>query len=302
MTFVGITPSGGNISLPQPVQVQLNRKEDAPADGFTGIFPLSRSFGNLTGIRIYDRNGELCFDGIVDEQRESCTGKLLLTLISRSRAALLLDNEAIPQTYCMPSLATIFARHVQPYGFNGFYGSTKMFSGALTVTKGMSEWQAAAAFCTRFLNVQPCIRDGVFDASGEMPQGGLQFDNSAGTRHSVLTVENKYCSLLSELLMQSGTGGTYAPARRDDRAVSLGIRRRRCITAGQNAENLIRAARRKAYSVQLDCPGEIPAQLFMNACVRDKVMGTIDGLYVSEIDYTMDSGGEMTRFVLRGLE
>lgn len=116
---------------------------------------------------IYDKNHEVCFDGIVDIQKESCADKMMLMLVARSRAALLLDNEAVPQTYGMPSLATIFARHVQPYGFTTFYGNVKAFNGELTITKGMSEWQAAAEFCTRF-----CMKPRVLDRVLTLPEQG----------------------------------------------------------------------------------------------------------------------------------
>ncbi len=298
MTYTGITPDGKEAALPQPVQVHLNRAEDAPADGFTGIFPMEKSAGNLIGIHIYDKNQELCFDGIVDEQKESCSSKMTLTLTARSRVSLLLDNEAVPQSYSLPSLPTIFARHVQPYGFHSFLGNTKMFTGELAVTKGMSEWQAAASFCTRFLNVKPRIYGGVFDASGTGPQGEIRFDNAGGVRYSAITAENKYGVLLSELLMQ-GTNGAYSTVMRDESAVALGIRRRRCLAAGQTAGKVIRTARRKAFAVKVGCPGEIPAQLSQGAFVRDDMLGTIGGLSISEIDYRLDSGGETTRFTLR---
>lgn len=302
MTYFGITPLGAQVALPQPVRVHLNRAEDAPADGFTGVFPVTKSTENLTGIRIYDLSGTLCFDGIVDEQRESCSAELTLSLTARSRAALLLDNEAIPQTYCMPSLATIFTRHVQPYGFAEFAGSPKMFTGEFTVTKGMSEWQAAADFCARFLNVRPRIEDGVFDASGGRPQGEIRFDNTGGVRYSAVTSENKYSALFSELLAQQGTSGAFSTVLQDDGAAALGIRRRRCLTVGQNPQNVLSAARCKAFDVKVTCPGEIPARILQDASVRDRILGEITALYVSEMDYTLNTDGEMTRFTLRRLE
>jgi len=301
MTYIGITPTGKNVKLPNPVQVRLNRAEGAPADGFTGVFPMGRTAGNLTGIHIYDKNQELCFDGIVDEQKESCGSEMMLTIIARSSAALLLDNEAIPQTYNMMSLPMIFARHVLTYGFSSFLGSKKLFPGELAVTKGMSDWQAAELFCTKYLNVKPRIQNGVFDASGIRPQGEIIFDNTNGVRYSSLTAENKYSSLLSELLMQQNSNGSYSPIMRDESAVALGIRRRRCLTAGQNAGTVIRASQCKAFDVKADCPGEIPAQLLQNASVQDKILGTIGNLYISEIDYILNSGGETTRFTLRRL-
>lgn len=302
MIYIGITPDGKNITLPQPVSVRLNRTEDAPADGFTGIFPLTGSFGEITGLRIYGTDGALCLDGLVDEQKESCGSGRFLTLTARSRSALLLDNEAVPQTYCMPSLETVFLRHVKPYGFAGWKGSNKVFPGALQITKGMSEWQAAQAFCRKFLRTEPVITGGVFDASGERPQGNLLFDLDSGVKYSSLTVQSKYVSLYSELYTQSGKSGNYAVTAQDTQAQGLGVKRRRFLASGTDAEALIGSARRKAYSVTVLCPGEIPAKLRMAAAVRDKALGSTKNLYISEINYTLDADGEFTRFTLRRLE
>jgi hypothetical protein len=301
MTYVGITPAGGSILLPQPVSMRLNQAEDAPADGFSGVFPLQKSSGALTGLHIYDSNQNLCFDGIVDEQKESSGSEIQLALAARSRAALLLDNEAVPQTYCMPSLSTIFTRHVKPYGFSGLIGNTRTFSGELTVTKGMSEWEVAQAFCTGFLRVTPRIADGVFDASGERPQGKLVF-GTGGLKYSSVAVQNKYCFLISELLMQPGGSGAYSSLIQDRDAAAFGVRHRRCLAAGTDADAFLRAAHRKAFAVTVTCPGEIPARLLMAASLQDKVLGAMDELYVSEIDYTLDSGGAFTRFTLRRWE
>ncbi len=296
MTYFGVTPDGREKQLPFPIQAHLNRTEDAPADEFTGTFPRPGRVGNLTGIHLYDKKGSLCFDGIVDAQKES--GAAELTLIARSRAALLLDNEAIPQTYGMPSLTTIFARHVQPYGFEKFLGDPKGFTGEFTVSKGMSEWQVAADFCTRFLNVKPRIVGSVFDASGQRPEGEIRFDNTAGVRYSEITAENKYSALYSELLVQ-GTNGGYTIRFPDEYADSLGIRRRRCLTLGQNPAAVYSSAHRNAFAVKVACPGEVPSQLLQTAFVQNELLGEMGSLAVSEIDYSLSKNGELTRFTLR---
>ncbi|MBW7572715.1 hypothetical protein [Caproiciproducens faecalis] len=298
MTYVGVTPQGVGFLLPPPVSARMICGEDAPADGFTGTFPLFKSAGLLTGIKIYNKNQGLCFDGIVDEQKESSGAGRKLTLAARSHAAVLLDNEAIPQTYCMPSLKTVFERHVKPYGFSGFLGDGRVFSGTYTVTKGMSEWQAAAGFCSRFLKVTPRITADTFDASGEKPQGELLFDNAAGIAYTSLSVENLFCNLLSEVLVKSGSAGNYCSAARSGQAELLGIRRRRCLAQG-DADGLIRAAEKKAYRVAVDCPGEITGSLFTAAKVRDTALGFIENLYVSQTEYRLGDDGESTRFLLR---
>lgn len=300
MTYIAVTPQGKSIPLPPPASVRLNRGEDAPADGFTGVFPLEKSVGNITYIQIYDKKQQLCFDGIVDEQKESCAAQRTLTLVARSRAALLLDNEAMPQTYHMPSLQTVFTRHVQPYGFQRVVGDSKTFSGELMITKGMSQWQAAAQFCTRFLKVKPRVVGTTFDASGEKPQGKVTFDNAGGIVYSSITVENQYVQRLSELMAKSGKSGAYCLAAQDGTAVSLGIRRRRYLSDGStNADQLVSSAAKKAFRVVVLCPGEQTLGLLTDATVRDTALGEISGLTVSQVDYRLDASGESSRITLR---
>lgn len=300
MTYIGVMPQGKIIGLPPPASVKLSQGEDAPADGFTGVFPLAKSVGNITGIQIYDKKQQLCFEGIVDEQKESCAGGRTLTLIARSRAALLLDNEAMPQTYYMPSLKTIFTRHVQPYGFQNFVGESRAFSGELMITKGMSEWQAAEKFCRSFLKVMPRIIGGNFNASGERPQGKITFDNAGGTLYSSIVIENQYYQRLSELMVKSGKNGVYCPVAQDSTAVLLGVQRRRYLSnESKNADKLVSDAAKKAFRVIATCSREFEANLLMDASVRDPVLGEMNGLYISQIEYSLNSNGESSRITLR---
>src|SRR5699024_3417624 len=104
-------------------------------------FPAWDAVGNLCWIQLMDRAGRVLFAGIVDEQVLSEDGDgITVELSARSRAALLLDNEAQPQIYYMPSLKLLFERHAAPCGFTGYLGRDEVFGGAFTVEKGMSEW------------------------------------------------------------------------------------------------------------------------------------------------------------------
>jgi hypothetical protein len=77
MTFVGIGPNG-DIKLPVPIRIRLDRDADAPADAFEGVFPCSAGFQPITNLKIFDSQGNVCFDGIVDEQENSLTNKVLI--------------------------------------------------------------------------------------------------------------------------------------------------------------------------------------------------------------------------------
>ncbi|QAT48513.1 hypothetical protein EQM14_01250 [Caproiciproducens sp. NJN-50] len=296
MIYLATGPAG-EITLPSPVRIRLDRDADAPADGFEGTFPLPAGGGQMTGLTVYDETGNIFFDGIVDEQEEDLTGGTL-SLSGRSRAALLLDNEALPQNYVNPSLATVFDRHIRPYGFTRFLGDEKSFTGTLAVTKGMSEWAAAAAFCSRFLKTEPRIANGIFDASGSAPEYEFVFGKS-GIRFSSGLARGRYCELYSELYMMDPDGGTYTLSARSDDAAALSVARRRFLSAGTDVSAVLKKAGQSAFTCVLDCPGAVSAPLLSPARITEPPSGFEKSLCVSALRYLLDAEGEHTRITLR---
>jgi hypothetical protein len=297
VTYLASGP-GGERALPAPIRIHLDRDADAPADSLEGMFPLASDCGQITGLAVYDERGNTCFDGIVDEQEEDLAGGTF-SLSARSRAALLLDNEALPQNYVNPSLATVFDRHIRPYGFARYLGNGKGFTGTLTVTKGMSEWSAAAAFCSRFLKTEPRIVGGVFDASGSVPEQELVF-GSDGVRFSSGLLRSRYCKLYSELYALDSNGGTYALSASDVEAQALGVARRRFLSgSGADVSAVLKNARRDAFACVLDCPGAVCAPLLSPARVIGAPPGFEKNLCVSAVRYQLDADGEHTKITLR---
>lgn len=298
MRYIGVFPDGETV-LPAPAEAVLDSCEDAPADSFSGVFPLAESLGDLVGIKILEASGELLFDGVTDIQREiSAAGGRVLKLAARSRAGLLLDSEAVPQTYSYPSLPMIYARHIGPYGFSGFTGSSRVFEGTMKIAKGMSEWQAAALFCTAFLQITPRVRGSVFDASGESAAQELRFGNG-GIRFCSAEVKNRWCDRYSEVFAPASTGGTYVSAAKDAQTAALGIVRRKCLQSADGAAALLASADQKSFAVTLECPGRVRAETGAPAVFSDGVLGGFTGLSVAETRYLLDSSGERTRIVLR---
>ncbi len=296
--YLGVSPDGEAV-LPAPAEVVWDSCEDAPADSFSGVFPLTKSFGNLVGIKILDVSGEMLFDGITDIQREiSAAGGRVLKIAARSRAGLLLDSEAVPQTYSYPSLPMIYARHIEPYGFSGFTGNSRVFEGTMQITKGMSEWQAAALFCTAFLQITPRVRGGVFDASGQSAAQEFSFGDG-GVRFCSSEVKNRYCDLYSEIYAPVLSGGAYVPAAKDAQTQALGTARRKCLNSADGAAALLASADRNAFAVTVECPGRVQAVVGAAAVFRGGALGSFSGLAVAETRYLLDSSGERTRIVLR---
>lgn len=295
MIFFGNGP-GGNRRLPPPVQVRLNRSLSAPADALSAMFPFSGAAENLTGLRVLDDDGTVVFDGIVDEQIFLLDNSARMKLEARSRAALLLDNEAAAETICAPSLPLIFSRYFAPRGFTRFLGDSRSFSGELTVTKGMSEWQAAELFCKKFLGVAPRAENDVLDASGKDTGEALCFGGENGIPCSALSAGYFYCRMLSELVA-AGTDGNGAVLRCAE-ADALGIQRRRFLSGSGNGDALFRSAWEKSLEITVTCPGRVSARPGERAAVNAAPWDET-GFCIWETDYAAGPEGETTKMILR---
>lgn len=165
MIFWGETEKGEKILLGEPESVTLKRDADAPADLITASFPAYDIWESFLYLHAYE-NGNQVFSGIVDEQRTSI-GKNSMTamLVARSKMALLLDNEAMPQTLMNPSLRLISKLYIEPFGFAPVVGSSTSVKGAFTIFKGESCWSVLDRFCRLFHGSKAfCGNDGLIYA------------------------------------------------------------------------------------------------------------------------------------------
>lgn len=304
MRYEGVTVSGKVVALPAPESVQIRMDEDAPAHSFAAVFPVDAPTELFRTCRVW-REDTLVFAGILDEQ-SVCVQKtgVTLRLTARSAAALLLDNEALPQTYVNPSLRQLFDRHAAPYGLPGMKGNRGAFRGKLTVKKGMSEWQVMEEFCGYFLGVTPRVTmDGIFNATGEASQERVFFSNQGGVPYQSLIQNHWYHKRISELHLQAGVGGGYSGLVVDEATTKLGIQRKRYRAATRYMGNRsLKIARRKAEEWVLRCPCALFGELGAEASVSDPVLGQADGFTVAKISYQLDSGGEWCTVTLRRKE
>ena len=301
MRYEGISAAGEKISLGDPIKVRLNMDEDAPAHGFSGVFPF-RQLPPLRFCNLYDDKEKLVFGGIVDVQKAVCgSGGNLIEIASRSKAALLLDNEAKPQTYLEPSLGELFREHAAPYGLTSFKGRTFSFSWTYVIPKGISEWQVFADFCLYCMDVIPRVTpDGILDATGEMPQGELRFANEGGIPYTEIARVQSPCKRLRQLWIQPSLGAGYQRNVVDLDAVRTGIQRTRYITAANWQGKLrLKQSRRRSEEVILTCPDALTGKIGMRASVSDPLLGELRNYSVAKSTYLLDSRGERCVITLR---
>lgn len=302
MRYEGVSAKGERVVLHYPVEIKLQMDEEAPAHGFTGVFLYEPDLPEFLYFNIYESDGTLLFGGIVDSQCNQIQTKgALLTITARSKAALLLDNEANPKTYVNPSLGQLFADYGSPFGLQKFVGKTSSFYWTYVISKGVSAWQVFSDFCIYCLGITPKVTpDGILDATGVQPSETLYFSNVDGIRYSTLT-ENRYpCKQISQLWMQNALGDGYTNHVVDLATIRQGIQRTRYITAADWQGRLkLKSARRKSRELVLICPGRIQSDLGMRATVSDKQFGAFTNFSVAKISYTLNDQGEKTAITLR---
>ncbi|WP_283610147.1 hypothetical protein [Faecalispora anaeroviscerum] len=301
MTFEGITAGGIVCSLGTPLSVRISRGAGAPADELIGEFPWS-ALPPLYRLRVSD--GErIVFFGPVDVQQERISPKgAFLRVEGRSLAALLLDNEAVPQTYYSPPFSTVFSRHAAPYGFSRCRvpGSTEKI-GEFTVTKGMSEWQVLESFCRRAWSASPVFQDGNELTVGASELGETLLFGNQGLRYLSLTKTQKAYKRISEILVRSAKDGRYTVSVTEEQALREGICRRRCLSSssGISAKQALASARQKSLEYTLVLPGWPDVRPGRNAELNDRTFGRGAGLRVWSVDYDLDTGGMLCTVTLR---
>ena len=311
MTFLLGREGSSWMDLGIPLSVELKKDEDAPADSLSVSFPYSGEVPPFSQLRMYMDNAA-AFDGIVDEQVLSigASGRTL-TLEARSRAALLLDNEALPQQYQRPSLPLLFQRHALPYGFSRAIGPQTVYSGVLSVTKGMSEWAVLSSFCENYLGVAPRITpQGELDATGrEKTLAPLLFSSRGGIPYLSLEERHLPCNRLSEVRVRAQAGGEYAIRLTDGQAIAQGIQRRRYCNAAPFSsrpasfgEAMLRKAREQSYRLTISCPGWVDAQIGQACRVDSPLLPDPGDLLVCSVRYRRNASSHTTSITLRKKE
>lgn len=281
--------------LKAPLKVSFVSSENAPADQLSAVFAVSGRVGELYSAEVLDGN-ERIFYGLIDSiSEEQDKSGVLLSISARSLEAVLLDNEACPCTYCMPSMPLLMKKHFRPLGFESFIGNDRAFNGELVISKGMSEWAVLKSFCEDFLGTEPVLdRSGVIDVSGVKNPETLRL--SRDKIISLKKTRNK-CRLISDVHIRTYSGGDYELPLKNGRAESLGIKRVRYIdvtgSSGKtvlSVKKMIEKANRGYETVTAECAG----RYICRPAAKLVIDGSGQDYTVREISYRLDSDGEKT--------
>jgi hypothetical protein len=285
------------------IEAALSATLDSPALSLTATFHSDHHLGELEEVEIR-RGNNFLFRGMIDEQETAINHKGRRVLLeARSRAALLLDNEALPHSYADVGLTTIFDRHIAPYGFSlaGKVPAARL--PLYTVAKGMSEWEALEEFTLRAMGVRPTIQGDLVHL-GYPVGGGILAIGEGGHPYTSLSLTYSPYQILSQILIRDDRGG-YTSGVESAEAISRGIRRKRYqIPSGEfaasalpDADRRLRQSHADALSATATLPGIVEVELGWNAILREPGFEGY-ALYVSGFTYRLGAAGAFTEVQL----
>lgn len=311
---MALTVNNELLELENAFKVQISKSLNVPASDLEASFLFNEKIDEIKSIEVYE-DDEMIFDGIVDTQSvELDDNGSLFTIRARSKAAILLDNEALPQIYYRPSLFTIFNRHVKPYGFKSFVGDDKAFSNEFVVSKGMSEWEVVESFCWDYLKVYPRMTlDGILNVGSSLKESSKEiiFSNiqDNAIRYSSIIQSNKRCKVYSDVILKGTNELNYKLKIENEAGKNRGIKRVRYLnvsdsfkTPASYADLLISNGNSESFEVTLSCPGSIFVDVGDVAKVNDYTLGEIKNLKVVKTKYILNEHGERTDIVLQRSE
>lgn len=283
--------------MTKPLQMNITSSADAPADSFSAVFAVTGEVPELYSVCVWDRT-EILFFGTVDEQTEEKNASgIRLRIRARSLAAILLDNEAVPGRYCLPSLSLLFERHIRPLGFTELEGTPGVFSGELVISKGMSEWQVLKSFCEMHYGTTPYVTNDMVVHTGENKTTNTVFVDACHPTVRIVRRRSR-SSVISDIYARTYRAGGYEMHFQNDFAQKHRIQRKRYVNTLESRKNsvlftkeLLPESNRKFDSYLIEKDGIVRCRVgdFVRA---DGISGR---LRISELHYVLTGQGERTR-------
>ena len=306
MLRVVLTDVFGNRITAEAVEsMTLCRDENTPCDSLDMV--ISGMYGEeFSKVFLYDGDRTV-YEGIVDEQITYVSDKEKTQIVSRSVTALLVDNEACPDTFNFPDTEMLFRRYLKPLGFESYRGENRVYDGRFKVSKGMSCHAVIEEFSKGTYGTLP-LAEGctvVFEKEEKEPLEFCDNPYNKGIYYSLLEFSRRRCFPVSRVWVKTESSGGYDTPVTDEEIVKNGIVRQRYLNASvpsvaalSKADEILSNAKGKWSSLTLWCPEALTDILGRKAQVKGKFR-CFSNYRVSSLRYVMRSGKEETRIVLR---
>jgi len=285
----------------RPSFLRLRRSLDSPAEGMSGSFPLDGRVLELISVRVL-RGGDVIFEGKIDEQRTVLSREgMVLQLEARTRGALLLDNEAMPQTLENPTTHGMFERLIARHGFLLIASQASLPE--FTVRKGLTLWDAFSVFTRRTYGRLPFVMgDMVIVARSD--SGSAAIIGGRDIPFSRLEHTISHHRPISRVFIRDDEGGYDTFVSNPEAPVRQIVRERFLIPAGEfvaiprwDSTSRIRRSMRQMQTVLAELPGFWEIRPGRGVIV-DHPQVFLGNLLVDQLEFTLDQRGARTVLTL----
>ncbi len=306
MTAEIMTCEGKRYRLPELLCWRLEYACGVPCDSFRVECPFfpenGESYEKAVRFFAYE-GGQTVFTGVIDEVEWTHGPKgRRVSVIGRSLAALLLDNEAEAADYGVATLGDILRDHVFPYGIQVGEGTDIPACRNFSVASGQSEWQVLYQFCRYHGGVPPR-----FDREGRLilapfRDGGEKLLGPRVPVTELTRTERRY-GILSEVLVRDKRRKT-AERVTNPAFLAEGGQCRRVISAGGSNVQALRYSGQfqldKAWGERRRLTVTVPRLFFAwpGELLRMERSGWTGTWRVLESVVTLDEGGSRTALTL----
>lgn len=287
---------GQTTHLSKSLSMSFVSSSDSPADSLRVTFAVDSPAEEIYSVKVLD-GAETVFFGYADEQTETVSGNgIILTVKARSLAALLLDNEAMPQVYCLPTMDIIFEQHLKALGFTDYSGENYVCKGDLIITKGMSEWEMLCLFCSISGIEKPYVTsDGSLTIGKKRETDTVFLDSdSPKVKFSRIIKRN---ALISDIYIRTSKDDGYNYHMENNYAKKHKGTKIRYFNSADNFR------RSPAYAGKLmtagnhafiNCTAEIPGIVSCRTGDSLKISGKREKYIITEVRYNSGQDGERT--------
>lgn len=294
---------GKTIALDKLMQIRVTSTLSSPAQGLSLEAVVDSFPGELGQITVQESNRTI-FTGTVDSQTESISvSGRRVRIDARSKAALLLDNEAVPSNLVSGRLSTVFNRFIAPYGFSLYNTRGNRALPLYVVNKGLSEWEAFSNFVRRAYGCTPHVMGnqvviGRPGANTALVVGG------AGLPYTRLEHTFAPYNMISKIVLRDADG-YYRSAVHNSRAAYYGVQRKRYIipatefidAPGLDGNQRLRRSMLRLNTVTVELPGIVQALLGQEIRLVGENLD-LSSLIAEEIVYNQDQNGITTTLSL----
>ncbi len=294
------------ITVDNVLKLSINIEEDVPADDMSAVFAYFEC-EELKSVVVTD-DGCVVFTGVVDEQQMIMDQNgHYIKIIARSMAALLLDNESMPISYSNPSVNLMRDKHLKPFSVSLCEESARAYFGTLDVSKGDSNYKTVLDFAKKVFSGKVRVNEQGELCFGYTNEGRVVvFGDGANEIGYCSVKENiRRCDEISAVKLKLRSDSLYDSSVINPDAINRGIIRERYVDAVQNpdytsyASKIIKASKKRAFTVTLECIGRHLDILHCDAVINDSMYKNKDKLYVSALRYSLDKNTNRTVVTLK---